>query len=599
MSNKWLVFTVVAMLAGTTFAAEKEAEIIASFEESDSMQNWKSYNDGVMGGRSRGGGVNTGQKTILFTGDISLENGGGFASIRSKPNPMNLDGASGLIVKARGDGRNYWVGLRTGGKFPGAAYRADLPTAKGEWTTTFIPISDFKEQVWGMLVPDSSPINPAGITSVGITLADKKAGPFEFELEFIKAVFAEANTKPTDSSITTLVSETPKPIAPTKSLTIATYDPPLSTKVVKLVEEPSRAQKVSSSHESMANYVYVQVGNTITVYDAEGMGRRSFTIPPEVLEITSFTILPDGGIAFLSNRNDAIYFVNKDGNHIKTLAFLEEPDRHIQTMTGIVVDGKLIVSSNGQREVIAVDLKTYELSVFRNLKQLKGGIGTITHTDGVFYISHYKDIYSFTADSEDITKVVSTPRGNVIEIIVENDQLFAAVNSYWPRPRQSPTVYEINLKSGELMEIKNIFNNPESLLLLKTEDSKTFREKFVPPVEPAAPTEDSLTIVSYDPPLPAELKAGEQLKVIVEYAVASVEQAQIWVRPLAKGKRVAGAGGHSSPFYKKGTGKFVGWFQFSRPAIVDEVCVRMLENRNAESPIISTTAPIQAEWVKK
>ena len=292
--------------------------------------------------------------------------------------------------------------------------------------------------------------------------------------------------------------------------------------------------------------------------------------------------------------------MNKDGNHIKTLALLEEPDRHLQPMYGIVVDGKLIVSSNGKFDVIAVDLKSYELSVLRNLKQLNGAaLGAITHTDGVFYIAHYQNIYSFTADSEDITKVARTPRGNVTEIIVENDRLFAAVSGHWPSPAQSPTAYEINLKSGELMEIKNMYNTPESLLLLKTEDNKTFREKFVPPVEPAAPTEDSLTIVSYDPPLPAELKAGEQLKVTVEYAVASVEQAQIWVRPLAKGKRVAGAGGHSSPFYKKGTGKFVGWFQFSRPAIVDEVSVRMLENRNAESPIISTTAPIQAEWVKK
>ena len=75
-----------------TFAAEKEAEIIASFEEPDSMQNWKSYNDGIMGGRSRGGSDSTGQKTILFTGDISLENGGGFASIRSKPNPTKPNG---------------------------------------------------------------------------------------------------------------------------------------------------------------------------------------------------------------------------------------------------------------------------------------------------------------------------------------------------------------------------------------------------------------------------------------------------------------------------------------------------------------------------
>lgn len=575
-------------------AGAKESKIIASFEMPESMQNWKSYNDGIMGGRSKGGMEHTGQQTILFTGDISLENGGGFSSIRSKPKPMNMEGASGVIVKARGDGQKYWVGLRTGGQFPEAAYRADLPTAKGEWTTTFIPISDFKQQVWGMLVKGGSPINSAGITSVAITLADKKAGAFEFELEYIKAVFAEAKPKATDSDEAPVGSA-----APSKSLNIATYDPPLSTKAFKLVEEPSRVVKVSSSHESMGGYVYVQQGNTISVYDAEGMEQRSFAIPPEALEVNNFTILPDGGIAFLSNRNDAIYFVDKNGKHLKTLPFLGEPDRSIQSMTGIVVDGSLIVSSNGNREVIAIDLKTYELSIFRSFKQLNGGIGAITYNEGVYYITHYSDIYSFTADSEDITKVGTTPRGNITEIIVKNGRLFAAVNSYFPRPKQAETAYEIDLKTGDISEIKNLYKTPESLLVLKPEKNKSFREKYVAPVEPAAPTEDSLTIVSYDPPLPAKLKAGERLYVTVEYAVASAEKAQIWVRPYTQGKRTPGYRGHASPFYKKGTGKLVGWVQFHGPAIVDEVIVNMRDNRNEEGLIISTTAPIQAEWLQK
>jgi len=218
-------------------AAEKEAEIIASFETPESMENWKSYNDGVMGGRSKGGLEHTGQKTVLFSGDISLDNGGGFASIRSLPRVMNLAGASGFIVKTRGDGRTYRVGLRTGGKFPEAAYRADLPTAKGEWTTTFIPISAFEEQVWGMLVPDASPVDPAGIQSIGLSLADKKAGVFEFEIEYIKAVFGEANLAPTDTGEATVaIAADEASASPKKSLTIASYDPALSPKLVKLVE---------------------------------------------------------------------------------------------------------------------------------------------------------------------------------------------------------------------------------------------------------------------------------------------------------------------------------------------------------------------------
>ena len=104
--------------------------MLASFEKPDSAQNWISVNDGVMGGVSEGRFERTERKTLLFTGNLSLENNGGFASIRTKPSVMNLAGASGIIVKARGDGRTYWVDLRTARQFGASSYRAYLPTSR-------------------------------------------------------------------------------------------------------------------------------------------------------------------------------------------------------------------------------------------------------------------------------------------------------------------------------------------------------------------------------------------------------------------------------------------------------------------------------------
>lgn len=175
---------VVALLIPQPLAGAEKT--IASFGNADSLESWTSVNDGVMGGVSKGGFTRSGEGTLLFTGDLSLANNGGFASIRMQPGEFGLTGTSEIVVKTRGDGRTYWVDLRVSNQMSASSYRAFLPTTAGEWKETLIPFTDFKLQSFGRELP-SKPINPASITSVGFTLADKKEGPFSLEIEYIKA----------------------------------------------------------------------------------------------------------------------------------------------------------------------------------------------------------------------------------------------------------------------------------------------------------------------------------------------------------------------------------------------------------------------------
>ena len=166
---------------------------IASFDSPESISIWRSVNDGVMGGLSTGGFTRSDRDTLLFSGVLSLENRGGFASIRTKPRAMNLGGANGIVIKARGDGRTYHVNLRTPDNRVASSYRADLPTIKGEFVEVMIPFSDFKLQAFGKFVPDSKAIDPAAIHSVGFSIADEQAGPFEIEIEPVKAFQGQSN----------------------------------------------------------------------------------------------------------------------------------------------------------------------------------------------------------------------------------------------------------------------------------------------------------------------------------------------------------------------------------------------------------------------
>lgn len=179
-----LAFIIINLLALQINASDEKS--VAAFKDPGSVDSWISVNDSVMGGVSKGGFKRTEEGTLLFSGDLSLDNNGGFSSIRTKPNPMDLSGMDSVVVKAKGDGRTYWVELRVSRQMGASSYRADLPTTAGKWTEIIIPVKDFKLQAFGQLLP-SNPINMAKVESVGFTLADKKAGAFELEVEYVKA----------------------------------------------------------------------------------------------------------------------------------------------------------------------------------------------------------------------------------------------------------------------------------------------------------------------------------------------------------------------------------------------------------------------------
>jgi len=188
-THKILCILSLALSFSVTQAyADSEKEIVlANFENEDSADGWTTVNDDVMGGVSKGGFRRTDEGKLLFKGDLSLENNGGFSSIRSKSEPIELSGTKALVVRAKGDGRTYWVELRVTDQMRASSYRADLPTTDGEWKDIVIPIEDFQLQAFGRTI-STKPIDLEEVESVGFTLADKKAGKFQMEVESIKAV---------------------------------------------------------------------------------------------------------------------------------------------------------------------------------------------------------------------------------------------------------------------------------------------------------------------------------------------------------------------------------------------------------------------------
>jgi len=165
---------------------EQTLRPLFEFAGPEAAQQWQAVNDGVMSGVSEGRFRITPENTLEFFGTLSLENNGGFASVRTKPADLDINAGEDLVVRVKGDGREYVLNLYTKSRRRAFSYRAPLPTVKNEWTEVAVPLEDFIPTAFGDRVQGMGPVEPDEITSIGFMLSDKRAGPFKMQVEWVK-----------------------------------------------------------------------------------------------------------------------------------------------------------------------------------------------------------------------------------------------------------------------------------------------------------------------------------------------------------------------------------------------------------------------------
>ena len=171
--------------------AEQALRPLFDFVGPEAANQWQAVNDGVMGGVSDGRFRITPDKTMEFFGTLSLENNGGFTSVRTKPADVDIKAGDAIVVRVKGDGREYVLNLYTKSRRMAFSYRAPLPTEKDTWTEVSIPLADFVPTSFGRQVQGMEPVAPDEITSIGFMLSDKKAGPFKMQVEWVKTMAPE------------------------------------------------------------------------------------------------------------------------------------------------------------------------------------------------------------------------------------------------------------------------------------------------------------------------------------------------------------------------------------------------------------------------
>jgi NADH dehydrogenase [ubiquinone] 1 alpha subcomplex assembly factor 1 len=174
------------LLTMTSALANDRPRILFDFTRADAATEWVTVNDGVMGGVSEGKLKLSEHKTLEFFGTLSLDNNGGFASVRTKPTKLGLEDGDVLVARVRGDGRAYSLNLYIDKARMAFSYRATVQTKKDTWIEVSVPLEAFEATSFGRVVADAGAVRPEQVNALGFLLGDKKAGPFKLEVAWIK-----------------------------------------------------------------------------------------------------------------------------------------------------------------------------------------------------------------------------------------------------------------------------------------------------------------------------------------------------------------------------------------------------------------------------
>lgn len=183
-SSQTLLGLCLLLMTGN-IRADEIRPLLFDFDTRSDAQQWVSVNDNVMGGRSEGVFRVQEEGILEFSGNLSLENRGGFASIRSREANWDLLNADALVFCARGDGRTYYFSIYVPTNRTAYSYRAKFDTEAGRWQEIRLPLKAFEATWFGRKQPNAPEIDGTDIRSLGFTLADKKAGPFKLDVDWI------------------------------------------------------------------------------------------------------------------------------------------------------------------------------------------------------------------------------------------------------------------------------------------------------------------------------------------------------------------------------------------------------------------------------
>ena len=151
------------------------SHIIFVFNKNSSISNWVVVDDVVMGGRSNGNFHLNKDGKGVFSGKVSLDNYGGFSSVRHGFKKLNVEKFKSIVLKIKGDGKNYQFRIKN--KSSDYASYITFFSSSGEWQEIEIPLNSMYPSFRGRKLDEPNFFHKS-IEEVTFLIANKKNEEF-------------------------------------------------------------------------------------------------------------------------------------------------------------------------------------------------------------------------------------------------------------------------------------------------------------------------------------------------------------------------------------------------------------------------------------
>ncbi len=152
-----------------------DSQIIFDFNKTSNIKNWIVIDDVVMGGKSSGSFNLNSDGYGVFVGDISLENNGGFSSVRYRFEKILINKSTKISIRIKGDGKKYQFRIKSNS---GDYYSYISPfSTTGEWQEIEIPLKDMYPSFRGRKL-DQPNFSNDGIEEITFLIGNKNKEKF-------------------------------------------------------------------------------------------------------------------------------------------------------------------------------------------------------------------------------------------------------------------------------------------------------------------------------------------------------------------------------------------------------------------------------------
>ena len=157
-------------------------QCILNFDSKESVSKWKSINDDVMGGVSTSDVTYNNNNYAIFSGNVSLENNGGFASIRRQLSGVNLYDKKSIVLRIKGDGKKYQLRIKKN-RFDYYSYVYSFTTS-GSWESVLVDLASMYPVFRGQKLNFSN-FSDKQIQQISILIANDKEEEFNLIIDEI------------------------------------------------------------------------------------------------------------------------------------------------------------------------------------------------------------------------------------------------------------------------------------------------------------------------------------------------------------------------------------------------------------------------------